>query len=65
MKCTKWIKNEDGSLHKFTFHRCNTCWQICENDDYMGDDNDTMCIDCFNRIYSNQLKIVAGKEMEI
>lgn len=45
MKLQKMI---DGRM--ITYHRCDSCGQICENDDYMGDDDNTMCIDCWNKI---------------
>lgn len=50
MLCKKWYKAEDGTLRVRRFHRCDTCGEICENDDYLGDDEDTMCIPCWNKL---------------
>lgn len=40
------MKILDGRFIKV--HICDTCGQICENNDYMGDDDNTMCPRCFN-----------------
>ena len=49
MLCRKWIKAEDGTLRVKRYHICDSCGEICENDDFMGTDEETMCIPCWNK----------------
>lgn len=50
----------DGRL--VTYHRCDTCWDIVDNDDYMGTEDNTMCLKCFNRMWNKEKKPVAATQ---
>lgn len=35
---------------------CDTCFKVCENGDYMGDEGNMMCINCFNKFYAKRFE---------